>query len=177
MEIFFDFSLLARSFCWLQQGLSSSYPPYPQHQHHSQSSAVAEGLAWNQLLQQADGGAAASQGAAAGRDDPAGGMLSTPFPSTFHSPSFDGGGGGGMAAEPATTPQHHQQYQQQHQSTAMPHPTASFFPSFDARHPALGERGDAGGGGGESTSPSLRDLLLDKWPPSLSEVPAVESST
>ncbi|CAM9288268.1 unnamed protein product, partial [Pylaiella littoralis] len=106
---------------FLPGGISSPSSSYPQQEqeeqqqqpNHPLSSAVTEGVAWNQLWQQPDGVAAASQGAAAGSDDPAGGILTTPFPLTYHSPSFEGVcGDGGMATDPATTPQHQQRRQQ-----------------------------------------------------------------
>ncbi|CAB1116430.1 unnamed protein product [Ectocarpus sp. CCAP 1310/34] len=132
-----------------------------QYQHPSSS----EGLAWNQLLQQADATGqwgvhtAAAAAAAEGTDQPTGDsrVLST---SLHLSGGF--GGGGEARAAPA------RQQQRQQSFFAMPHDHDRF---------AL----DGGVGLGALTT--LKDLLFDnnRWshqpPPSLNELPMMESTS
>lgn len=191
--------LLPPSVICLPQG-----PPAPStlshhehpHPHHRQMSS-ADGLAWNQLLQQADAanhgqgqGQGANSGAVTGGDgglEPAGGrMMSTFHPSTFQSAAI---GGGRMETETAATTQRQEQEQQQQSSGSMP-PPASVLSSCEAHHAGGGGSGiDSGDGSSGSTMPSLRDLLFDtgnssKCRPSLppllppvNEMSMVESST
>ena len=184
------------------QGASSAYhaqqqgqQQQPPHHHHSSS---AEGLAWNQLLQQADAasGGHAGPGVAAPVDRgdetaaAGGGRVSAGVPTMLPSTPF-GSAGAGLAIPAASIPQQlpqpppppQQQQQQQPQQRSMPMPPPpSLMSCFEAHHAAAAAAGDGGGG---STEPSLRDLLMDRqWPPQgapppavLHDAPMVESST